>query len=99
MQLWTTDPPNHDKWFKRHTGVLCFVKDGSKRSYYFRLYCPLKKTMIWEHEIYNEIKYLCIRSFFHTFEGEVNNTMFYFCFTYFTILPLNNIQYWLISLL
>lgn len=79
MQLFTTDAPGHDKWVKRHTGVLCFVKDGMKRSYFFRIYCPLKKTLIWEHEIYNEIKYLCVRSFFHTFEGEVSMIEKYKC--------------------
>lgn len=38
IQLWLSVKPSHINWMKMHTGVICFVKDYSKKSYFFRLY-------------------------------------------------------------
>lgn len=37
-QLYMALPHNPAQWSLQHTGVVCFVKDNPKRSYYIRLY-------------------------------------------------------------
>lgn len=60
-------------WVKKHCGVVCFVKDNVKRSYFFRLYCPERQTLLWEHELYNQFEYRRPRRYFHTFESDVGS--------------------------
>lgn len=72
VELYTTAGPSNDEWLYKETGVLCLVKDSNKRSYFFRLYCPERRKLLWEHEIYNDIQYLATTSFLHTFEAEVS---------------------------
>lgn len=72
VELYTTASRDSDKWYYKDMGVLCLVKDNAKRSYFFRLFCLLKRQMTWEHEIYNNMYYLAPTSFLHTFEAEVN---------------------------
>lgn len=69
-QLYTADPPSRQRWSKRFCGVVCFVKDNPKRSYYIRLYDIKKDAIIWEQEIYNQFKYKAPREYFHTFEAD-----------------------------
>lgn len=78
-QLFQAGPPTYRHWMKRHTGVLCFVKDNAKRSYYFRLYCLLKHEMVWQHEIYEEIEISRVKPFLLTFEGHVRFSMIIDC--------------------
>lgn len=70
VQLFVTTPPNHSQWIKKDTGVLCFVKDNTKKNYFFRLYNLKKNTLSWEHEMYNNMEYIESMSFFHLFEGK-----------------------------
>ncbi|XP_071452160.1 actin nucleation-promoting factor WASL-like [Hetaerina americana] len=70
VQLFLSESPDHRSWRKRECGVLCLVRDSQRRSYFFRLYCPLRRTMIWEHEVYNNMEYKAPLSFLHTFEAE-----------------------------
>ncbi|XP_033211048.1 neural Wiskott-Aldrich syndrome protein-like isoform X2 [Belonocnema kinseyi] len=70
IQLYLTEPPSHNEWLKRNTGVITLIRDNPKRSFFLRLYCPQKKAMLWEHEVYNAIDYKAPTSYFHTFEGE-----------------------------
>ncbi|XP_022918686.2 actin nucleation-promoting factor WASL-like [Onthophagus taurus] len=70
VQLYTTHPPSHDRWVKKNAGVLCFVRDNTKRNYFFRLYDLYQKTMVWEQELYNGMEYIRLCSYLHAFEGE-----------------------------
>lgn len=78
VQLFTTEGPGHSEWKKKDTGVLCLIKDNAKRSYFFRIYCLYRKTMIWEHEVYLQIEYKSPRPYLHTFEAEEYMTAFNF---------------------
>ncbi|CAB0007657.1 unnamed protein product [Nesidiocoris tenuis] len=78
VELYTTGSRDSDKWQYKDVGVLCLVKDNAKRSYFFRLFCLVKKQMTWEHEIYNNMDYLAPTSFLHTFEAENCITAFNF---------------------
>ncbi|CAB3377094.1 Hypothetical predicted protein [Cloeon dipterum] len=78
VQLFSSEPPHHTSWVQRECGVLCLVKDNIRRSYFFRLYCPTRNLMIWEHEVYNHIDYKSPRPFLHTFEAEDGITAFNF---------------------
>lgn len=69
-QVFITEPPEV-RWIKKGTGVLCFVKDNQKRSYYCRLYCLMSHRMIWEQEMYDTIEMSKNQSYLITFEGEV----------------------------
>ena len=40
VQLYLADPRSQQRWSKRCCGVVCFVKDNPKRSYYIRVYDP-----------------------------------------------------------
>lgn len=73
VQLFTTNAPAHSIWIKRLTGVLCLVRDSSKRSYFMRIYCILKNELVWEEEMYDSILINKPREFLLTFEGRVNN--------------------------
>ncbi|XP_047102964.1 neural Wiskott-Aldrich syndrome protein-like [Schistocerca piceifrons] len=70
IQLFVSDPPDHSSWRKYDAGVLCLVKDNSRKSYFFRLYCLTRKQMVWEHEVYKGFDYKTLRPFLHSFEGE-----------------------------
>ncbi|KAK3098154.1 hypothetical protein FSP39_016692 [Pinctada imbricata] len=69
-QLYTADPPTRQRWSKRTTGVACFIKDNSRRSYFIRVYDIKKGCAIWEQEIYNNFRYKSPREYFHTFEAD-----------------------------
>jgi len=70
IQLLITSPPRHTEWQLFGTGVICFVKNNQKRSYYFRLYDFDQKNPIWEQEIYLHINYLQPDPLFHMFEAD-----------------------------
>ncbi|XP_060108438.1 actin nucleation-promoting factor WAS [Heteronotia binoei] len=69
-QLFLALPPNSRIWSKQGCGVLCFVKDNPKRSYFIRFYDLKDRKMIWEQELYNQLVYTTITSYFHTFQGD-----------------------------
>ena len=57
VQLLRTFEPLHDRWTMTDTGVVAFVKDYSKRSFYFRLIRFSDINQIaWEQELYDEMK-------------------------------------------
>ncbi|XKL64236.1 hypothetical protein PGB90_004322 [Kerria lacca] len=78
VQLFATDGPESVHWVKKDIGILCLVRDPNRRSYFFRLFCLVRKKMVWEHEIYNDMQYLAPRSFLHTFEAEERIVAFNF---------------------
>lgn len=65
---------NHNRWTKKCSGVLCFIKDNTRRSYYMRMYCLILHEMVWEQEIYYELVIERLRSFFLQFEGNVSDS-------------------------
>ncbi|KAH8381835.1 hypothetical protein KR009_000511 [Drosophila setifemur] len=69
VQIYKTEGSAHAHWKKRHTGVVCFVKDSAIRSYFMRAYCLIKNELIWEHEIYDGMQVVKSRPFLLTFEG------------------------------
>ncbi|KAI9556692.1 hypothetical protein GHT06_016483 [Daphnia sinensis] len=70
VQVCFADSPSRAQWNLRHCGVLCFIKDNIKRSYYLRVYCLDRQSVIWEQELYNSFEYCAPRPHFHTFEGD-----------------------------
>ncbi|EDW16420.2 neural Wiskott-Aldrich syndrome protein [Drosophila mojavensis] len=73
VQIYKTEGNAHSHWKKRHTGVICFVKDSAIRSYFLRAYCLIKNELIWEHEIYDGMQVVKSRPFLLTFEGSDGN--------------------------
>lgn len=71
IQLFTTEAPAHSAWIKRLSGIACFVRDSSKRSYFIRVYCIAKHELIWEEEMYESILINKPREFLISFEGQV----------------------------
>ncbi|XP_040577822.1 actin nucleation-promoting factor WAS [Lepeophtheirus salmonis] len=51
-------------------GVVCFVKDNLKRSYYIRILHLPASTLALNQEIYSQFCYKTPMSWFHTFEGD-----------------------------
>lgn len=72
VQIYKTEGNAHSHWKKKHTGVVCFVKDSAIRSYFLRAYCLIKNELIWEHEIYDGMQIVKSRPFLLTFEGSVS---------------------------
>eukprot|EP00088_Acartia_fossae_P006652 TRINITY_DN13069_c0_g1_i1.p1 TRINITY_DN13069_c0_g1~~TRINITY_DN13069_c0_g1_i1.p1 ORF type:complete len:541 (-),score=174.23 TRINITY_DN13069_c0_g1_i1:321-1943(-) len=71
VQVYCSEGPGHSyRWNKRCTGVLSFVKDNVKRSYYIRVYDMDHGLLVFEQEIYHQFKYKSPRPYFHTFEGD-----------------------------
>ena len=57
VQVYKSEGPGHSyRWNKRTCGVVCFVKDNLKRSYYIRVYDMDKNTLEFDQEIYNQFK-------------------------------------------
>lgn len=69
VELLLTEHP-HIKWTHRCYGVVCFVKDNPKRSYFIRVYDLIQSEPVWEQELYNTFEYREQRPFFHSFEAE-----------------------------
>lgn len=69
-EIFTADPPHFSHWDRFGMGVLCFVKDNIKRSYFMRLYCLRRKQTIWEHEIYDELAFSKPRPYLIIYEGQ-----------------------------
>ncbi|CAF0704550.1 unnamed protein product [Brachionus calyciflorus] len=69
VQLWFSEKPNHKNWSKAYTGIICFVKDFSKKSYFFRLY-NLQPRQLWEQEMYTPFSYITISRNFHYFAAD-----------------------------
>ncbi|XP_030370784.1 neural Wiskott-Aldrich syndrome protein [Scaptodrosophila lebanonensis] len=69
VQIFKTEGSAHSHWKKKHTGVICFVKDSALRSYFLRAYCLIKSELIWEHEVYDDMQIVKSRPFLLTFEG------------------------------
>ncbi|XP_031640580.1 neural Wiskott-Aldrich syndrome protein [Contarinia nasturtii] len=70
VQLFTTEAPAHSAWIKRLSGIACFVRDSSKRSYFIRAYCMMKHELVWEEEMYDSIMVGKPREFLINFEGQ-----------------------------
>ncbi|XP_013918271.1 PREDICTED: wiskott-Aldrich syndrome protein [Thamnophis sirtalis] len=70
VQLFMALPQSSRNWSKQSSGVLCFVKDVPKRSYFIRLFDLKQQKMIWEQELYNQMVYVAPTTFFHTFLGD-----------------------------
>ncbi|XP_065184485.1 actin nucleation-promoting factor WAS-like isoform X2 [Sycon ciliatum] len=51
-------------------GVICFVKDNEKRSYYIRMVDVVNRQQVFEQELYSQIVYKQTRSYFHQFPGD-----------------------------
>lgn len=73
VQIYKTEGSAHSHWKKKHTGVLCFIKDSAIRSYFLRAYCLIKNELIWEHEVYDNMQVVKSRPFLLTFEGDVSS--------------------------
>lgn len=73
-QLYQTEGPSHQRWIKKFTGALCFIKDNGKRSYYCRMFCLMRHEMVWEQEMYDTIDIVRTRPYLLTFEGQVSFT-------------------------
>lgn len=70
IQLLMSCQPTHKEWQLYATGVMCFVKNNQKRSYYFTLFDFDQKKLIWTQEIYININYLQVEPLFHMFEAD-----------------------------
>ncbi|KAJ6655319.1 hypothetical protein lerEdw1_005511 [Lerista edwardsae] len=69
-QLFLALPQGSRNWSKQGSGVLCFVKDNPRRSYFIRFYDLKDRTMTWEQELYNQLVYAATTSYFHSFPGD-----------------------------
>ncbi|CAL1297234.1 unnamed protein product [Larinioides sclopetarius] len=70
VQLYLTEEPYHSSWIKKQCGVLCFVKDCDRRSYFIKLFDMDKCSWVWEQELYNPFVYKPACTFFHVFEAD-----------------------------
>ncbi|KAM4604575.1 actin nucleation-promoting factor WAS [Discoglossus pictus] len=59
-----------DHWVKQYCGVLCFVKDNPRRSYFIQMFDLMEDKMLWEQELSQQLAYLAPRAYFHTFPGD-----------------------------
>ena len=52
--------PGHNyRWNKRTCGVICFVKDNLRRSYFIRVYDMDRTVLVFDQEIYNQFRLDC----------------------------------------
>ena len=56
-QVYHSEGPGHSyRWNKRSCGVVSFVKDNLKRSYFIRVYDMDNHLLVFEQEVYNQLK-------------------------------------------
>lgn len=79
IQLWLSQKPLHNNWSKGCSGIICFVKDYTKKSYFFRLY-TLAPSQVWEQEMYTPFSYNQLTKNFHYFPADDCNAGFNFSF-------------------
>lgn len=75
-EVYQTTQPAHSMWNKHSVGALCFEKDYTKKSYFFRLYCLVRHQLVWEQEIYRHMNIALVRPFLLSFEGDVSKLKF-----------------------
>ena len=51
----------------KEIGVLCFLYDTGRGGYYFQLFCPVKKLMVWEHNLDASMEYASQNVAYHSF--------------------------------
>ncbi|XP_025069449.1 wiskott-Aldrich syndrome protein [Alligator sinensis] len=69
-QLFLALPPGARGWAKQGCGVVCFIKDNPRRSYFIRLYDLQGSQLLWEQELYAQMTYIAATAFFHTFPAD-----------------------------
>ena len=58
-QVYRSEGPSHNyRWNKRTCGVICFVKDNLRRSYFIRVYDMDRMVLVFDQEIYNQFRYV-----------------------------------------
>ena len=56
-QVYRSEGPSHNyRWNKRTCGVVCFVKDNLRRSYFIRVYDMDRMVLVFDQEIYNQFR-------------------------------------------
>ena len=59
-QVYRSEGPGHNyRWNKRTCGVICFVKDNLRRSYFIRVYDMDRTVLVFDQEIYNQFRLDC----------------------------------------
>ena len=58
-QVYRSEGPGHNyRWNKRTCGVICFVKDNLRRSYFIRVYDMDRTVLVFDQEIYNQFRFV-----------------------------------------
>ncbi|KAJ8265922.1 hypothetical protein COCON_G00150210 [Conger conger] len=70
VQLYMALPNSPTLWSLQHIGVVCFIKDNPRRSYFIRVFDVKEGRQVWEQEMYNQMKYCSPRPYFHTFSAD-----------------------------
>lgn len=64
-------PPTSGSWvFTGLEGVVAFVRDYDRSTFYLKLVDLAGRGVVWEQEMYEGFVYHVDRTFFHTFEGD-----------------------------
>jgi dipeptidyl aminopeptidase/acylaminoacyl peptidase len=63
---------HQNAWNLKDTGVVCLVRDTTKRSYFIQVYSLRSRNMIFRQEIYNQFEYRMLNDKFLSFEGDVS---------------------------
>ena len=59
-QVYRSEGPGHNyRWNKRTCGVICFVKDNLRRSYFIRVYDMDRTVLVFDQEIYKQFRLDC----------------------------------------
>lgn len=69
VQLYLPDPPHYTQWIKKACGVLCLVEDRSDHHRSLRMYCLIRRKVIWEQKLHSRLIYRASTPFFHTLCG------------------------------
>ena len=59
-QVYGSEGPGHNyRWNKKTCGVICFVKDNLRRSYFIRVYDMDRTVLVFDQEIYKQFRLDC----------------------------------------
>ncbi|OQV18373.1 putative Wiskott-Aldrich syndrome protein [Hypsibius exemplaris] len=70
VQVLFSDQGRPPRWNLYCCGVATFIKDNGKKSFFIRIFDIMERAILWEQELYHEIRYSQTLPYFHTFETD-----------------------------
>lgn len=67
VQMFCPEPPEYTQWMKKDCGVLCLITNTTgTQNHWLKIYCLVRREVIWEHKLHDDLIYHAPTPYFHT---------------------------------